>query len=141
MARLAAGDRAVIELPDGKSVEGRVRAVTPTLSGETRAATAVVDVAGGTLQPGLGVRVRLYPSVGAPSNAIVIPEDALQSVDGKDAVFVRTSQGFRAQTVTIGQRSAGRVEILSGLKPGLLLATKNAFLLKAELGKGAGEEE
>ena len=141
MARLAAGDRAVIELPDGKTVEGRVRAVTPTLSGETRAATAVVDVAGGTLQPGLGVRVRLYPSVGTPSNAIVIPEDALQSVDGKDAVFVRTGQGFRAQFVTIGQRSAGRVEVHSGLKPGQLVATKNAFLLKAELGKGAGEEE
>ncbi|MDF8335457.1 efflux RND transporter periplasmic adaptor subunit [Novosphingobium cyanobacteriorum] len=141
MARLAAGDRAVIELPDGKMVEGRVRSVTPTLSGDTRAATAVIDVTGGMLQPGLGVRVRLYPSVGAPSSAIVVPEDALQSVDGKDAVFIRTSQGFRAQFVTIGQRSAGRVEILSGLKPGQLVATKNAFLLKAELGKGAGEEE
>lgn len=141
MARLAAGNRAVIELADGRTLEGRVRSVTPTLNGETRAATAVIDVTGGTLQPGLGVRVRLYPSLGAPGNAIVVPEDSLQSLDGRDVVFVRTSKGFRVQPVTVGQRSAGRVEILGGLKPGLLVATRNAFVLKAELGKGAGEEE
>ena len=141
VARLAAGDRAVVELMDGRTVDGRVRAVTPTLSGETRAATALIEVPGGILQAGLGVRVRLMPSQGAPTNAIVVPEDAVQSVDGRDAVFLRTAQGFRAQFVTLGQRSAGRVEIVSGLKSGATVATRNAFLLKAELGKGAGEEE
>ncbi|RQW38843.1 efflux RND transporter periplasmic adaptor subunit [Novosphingobium sp. LASN5T] len=141
MARLAAGNRAVIELPGGGTIEGRVRAVTPTLSGQSRSATAVIDIVGGSLQPGLGVRVRLYPSLAAPSNAIALPDDALQSMDGKDVVFVRTTKGFRVQPVTVGQRSAGRVEILSGLKSGLQVATRNAFLLKAELGKGAGEEE
>ena len=40
-ARLAPGDRAIIERPDGTTTNARVRAVTPTLSGETRAATAV----------------------------------------------------------------------------------------------------
>ncbi|MBO9712188.1 efflux RND transporter periplasmic adaptor subunit [Sphingomonas sp.] len=138
--RIAPGDRAVVELPDGTTVEASVRAVTPTLSGETRSATAVLDVPGG-LQPGLGVRVRLVPSRGNFSRAIVVPEDAVQTVDGRDAVFVRTAQGFRAVPVTIGQRSAGRVEILSGLRSGRSIATRNAFLLKAELGKGAGEED
>ena len=141
MVRLAAGNRAVIELPGGGTIEGRVRAVTPTLSGQSRSATAVIDIVGGSLQPGLGVRVRLYPSLAAPSNAIALPDDALQSMDGKDVVFVRTTKGFLVQPVTVGQRSAGRVEILSGLKSGLQVATRNAFLLKAELGKGAGEEE
>jgi len=141
IARLAAGDRAIVELNDGCTVEGRVRAVTPTLSGETRSATALIEVPGGVLQPGLGVRVRLMPSQGTATNAIVVPENAVQSVDGRDAVFVRTPQGFRARFVTLGQRSAGRVEIVSGLKSGDIIATRNAFLLKAELGKGAGEEE
>lgn len=88
-----------------------------------------------------GASVRLYPSLGTPGNAIALPEDALQSLNGKDVVFVRTTKGFRVQPVTVGQRSAGRVEILSGLKPGFQVATRNAFLLKAEIGKGAGEEE
>lgn len=140
-SRLAAGDKALVELPDGRTVEARVRAVTPTLSGETRAATAVLDVAGGVLQPGLAVRVRMMPSRSATTNAIVVPEEAVQSVNGRDVVFVRTANGFRATPITTGQRSAGRIEIASGLEAGRAIATRNAFLLKAELGKGAGEEE
>jgi len=139
--RLAAGDTAIVELPDGRTIDARVRSVTPTLSGETRSATAVLDVNDAGLVPGLAVRVRLKPSRGDASGAIVVPDEALQSLEGRDVVFVRTKQGFRAQSVTLGQRSAGRVEIISGLKPGEMIATKNAFLLKAELGKGAGEEE
>ena len=138
--RLSPGDRAIIELPDGRTVEARVRAVTPGLANDTRSATAVLDVSG-TLQPGLAVRVRLLPSRGDVSNAIVVPEDAVQTLEGRDIVFVRTAKGFRAQNVTLGQRSNGRVEILKGLVSGSQVATKNAFLLKAELGKGAGEEE
>lgn len=138
--RLAAGDRAIIELPDGRTMEGRVRAVTPSLANDTRSATAVLDVVG-TLQPGLALRVRLLPSRGDASNAIVVPEDAVQSLEGRDVVFVRTAQGFRAQTVSVGQRSNGRVEIIKGLDAGRAIATKNAFLLKAELAKGAGEDE
>lgn len=138
--RIASGDRAVIELPGGRTVEASVRAVTTALNGETRSATAVIDVPGG-LQPGLAVKVRLMPRRGTMTNAIVLPEDAVQTVDGRDKVFVRTGSGFRAVPVTLGQRSAGRVEIVSGLKPGQQVATKNAFLLKAELSKGSGEEE
>ncbi|MBX9859651.1 MAG: efflux RND transporter periplasmic adaptor subunit, partial [Sphingomonas sp.] len=136
--RLAPGDRAIIELPDGRTVEAKVRAVTPGLANDTRSATAVLDVSG-SLQPGLAVRVRLMPSRGSTSNAIVVPEDAVQTLEGRDIVFVRTAQGFKAQSITIGQRSNGRVEIVKGLAAGSQVATKNAFLLKAELGKGAGE--
>lgn len=140
-ARIAAGDAAVVEMPDGRAISARVRAVTPTLSGETRAATAVLDVADGALQPGLAVRVRIKPSQGERSTAIVVPEEAVQSLEGRDVVFLRTKQGFRAVSVTLGGRSAGRIEILSGLSAGQQIATRQAFLLKAELGKGAGEEE
>lgn len=136
--RLAAGDTAIVELPDGRTANARIRAVTPTVNGETRAATAVLDV-DGALQPGLAVRVRIRPSRGEASNAIVVPEEAVQSVEGKDVVFVRTATGFRAVPVSTGRRSAGRVEILTGLTAGQTIATRQAFVLKAEAGKGEGE--
>src|SRR3546814_4238901 len=85
-------------------------------SGDTRLATAVLDVSG-ALQPGLAVRVRLLPSRGAETGGparIVVADEALQTLEGRDVVFVRTNNGFRAQKVTVGQRSAGRVEIVSG---------------------------
>ena len=139
--RIRQGDRAIVELPNGGTLDARVRSVTPTLNGETRQATAVLDVNSASLVPGLAVRVRLLPSGGEQTKAIVVPDEAVQTVDGKDAVFVRTKDGFKAKFVTLGQRSAGRVEIVGGLAAGQTSATKNAFLLKAELGKSAGEEE
>ena len=138
-ARLAAGDQAIVELADGRTLNARVRSITPGLGGETRQATVVVDVTA-SLPPGLAVTVRLLPKRESSSGAIVIPDEALQSLEGRDVVFVRTAQGFTARKVTVGQRSAGRVEITAGLKPEDTIATRNAFLLKAELGKGEGGE-
>ncbi len=141
MARVAVGDRAIIAMPDGRTLEARVRSVTPALDAETRAATAVLDVVGGELQPGLSVRARILPTGASQTPAIVVPDEAVQSIGGRDVVFVRTADGFKATPVTVGQRSAGRAEITAGLSPGQSIATRSAFLLKAELGKGAGEEE
>ena len=140
--RVQPGDRAVIELIDGNTVNATVRAATPSLDPESKAATIVLVPDGfGQLTPGQGLRVRITPRSTAPSASIGVPEEAVQSVEGRDVVFVKTAKGFQATNVTTGQRSAGRIEIVAGLKPGAVIATKGAFLLKAELGKGSAEEE
>ena len=138
--RIAPGDRAVVETPDGQMIEGRVRAITPGLNLETRTATAVLDVPATGLQPGQSLRARLFPKATGTSAAIVVPDEAVQTVEGRDGVIGRSAQGFQAVPVRVGQRSAGRAEILGGLKAGQSIAARNAFLLKAEMGKGEGEE-
>ena len=138
--RVQPGDRAVIELLGGDTINATVRAVTPSLDPESKAATIVLVPDGfGQLTPGQGLRVRITPRNAAPNASVGVPEEAVQSVEGRDVVFVQTPKGFQATNVTIGQRSAGRVEIVAGLKPGAVVATKGAFLLKAELGKGEAE--
>lgn len=140
--RIRPGDQAIIELADGGVIDARVRSTTPSLDSESRAATVVLTPLGthAGLTQGQAVRVRITPRGAPTSDRIVLPEEAVQSFEGRDVVFVRVEGGFKAVPVTLGQRSAGRVEITSGLKPGQTIATTSAFLLKAELGKGAGEE-
>jgi len=140
--RIAPGDRGLIEVVGSAAVEAVVRSVTPGLNADTRSATVVLTVASG-MQLTLGslARVRLMPRNSGSSGGIVVPDEAVQTVDGRDAVFVRTKDGFAARPVTVGARSAGRAEIIRGLQPGAQIAVKNAFLLKAELGKSAEEEE
>ena len=108
---------------------------------ETRSATVVLTLTGGAglLQPGQLVRARIT-SRQSTSSGIVVSEEAVQTVNGNDVVFVRTKEGFRVQHVLVGQRSGGRVVIVDGLKGGETLAVKNAFLLKAELGKSSEED-
>ncbi len=139
--RIAPGDAALVMPASGGSFEGKVAGVTPTLSGETRAATAVIELtnAVSSITPGEGAQVRIMPKGSAPVG-VVLPAEAVQAINGRDSVFVRTPEGFKVRAVVVGGRSAGRVEVLSGLKSGEQIATRNAFLLKAELGKGAEEE-
>lgn len=137
--RIAPGDRVVVETADGRTIEGKVRSITPGLNRETGAATAIVDAPPDGLQPGQPVRARIFPTAVASSKAIVVPDEAVQSVGGRDVIFVRTTKGFETRPVTIGQRGAGRAEVVSGLTAGQAIAGRNAFLLKAELGKGEGE--
>lgn len=138
--RVQPGDRAVIELLGGETVGATVRSATPSVDSETKAATIVLVPDGfAQLTPGQGLRVRITPRGAAQGSSIGLPEEAVQTVEGRDVVFVRTAKGFLATPVTIGQRGAGRVEIVAGLKPGQTVATRGAFLLKAELGKGEAE--
>lgn len=138
--RVQPGDRAVIELLGGETLGAAVRSATPGLDPESKAATVVlVPDRTDQLIPGQGLRIRILARTAAPGSAIGIPEEAVQSVEGRDVVFVKKPKGFQATNVTIGQRSAGRVEIVEGLRPGAVIATKGAFLLKAELGKDEAE--
>ena len=50
------------------------------------------------------------------------------------------TERFRGEGVDVlVGHTAKRIEVVDGLKPGAVVATKGAFLLKAELGKGEAE--
>jgi cobalt-zinc-cadmium efflux system membrane fusion protein len=138
--RIRPGDRAIVQLPNGATVEAVVRSSSPSLDAESRAATVVLQPAGipAGLTQGQAVRVRIVPR-GSVIRAIVIPEAAVQQVGGRDVVFVQAQGGFQAVPVTIGQRSGGRVEIREGLRPGLVVVTEGAFVLKSQLGASEAE--
>jgi cobalt-zinc-cadmium efflux system membrane fusion protein len=138
--RIKPGDRAVIELLGGGTVNATVRSATPGLDPESKVATIVLtpdSVA--DLTPGQGLRVRVTPQGGASTTTISLPEEAVQTVEGREVVFVKTAKGFQATTVVTGQRGSGRINIVDGLKPGAVVVTRGAFLLKAEIGKGEAE--
>lgn len=140
--RIQPGDTAVLETSEGATATAIVRSVTPTVDPTTRAATVVLAMTGpqGLLQPGQLVRARIATRQGG-GGGVVVPEDALQTWEGHDVIFVRTKDGFAARPVTVASRSGGRAEISAGVRPGDVIAVKNAFLLKAELGKGAADED
>ena len=142
-ARIAPGDRAQLETAGGETLPAVVRAITPGLDAESRAATAVLTLGGGAvaLQPGQSLRVRIVGKGVAVAGRIAVPEAAIQSVDGQPVVFVRTKTGFAPRAVVVGSRGGGQVELLEGLKPGEEIAGEGAFVLKAELAKGEAEHE
>ena len=140
-ARIRPGDEATLELGDGREIGGRVRSVTPALDPESRSSTAIISLAGSVqgVQPGAFLQARIRPSGESTPDAISIPEDAVQLIEGREVVFIRIESGFQAMPVVTGTRSGGRIIIRSGLRAGQQIAAANAFLLKAELGKEEAE--
>jgi cobalt-zinc-cadmium efflux system membrane fusion protein len=140
--RIAIGDRAEISTSSGTSLRAVVSSVTPTVDTQTRSATITLSLDPDQQLPAPGefVQARIATRSVAASGFIV-PDDAVQTVDGRTVVFVRRGDELRVTPVVVAARGGGRASVLSGIQAGDRIATKNAFLLKAELEKSAEEEE
>ena len=119
----------------------RVSYVSPVLDTGTRLVTVIarLDNRAGDWRVGESVTAAIQLEGASGTPAILVPSAAVQTVEGRPSLFVRTDDGFRAVPVTLGQPSGDRVVITSGLKGDERIAVANSFTLKAELGKGEAE--
>lgn len=142
LSRVKVGDAATVITRNGSKITAKVRSVTPSVSGANQTATAILTSAAQNppyvLGEGLQITLHSHPD---KDTGLIIPEEAIQRLDGQDVVFIRTKEGFKPQSVAVGIRSGGEAQILSGIEQNARIATQNAFLLKAELIKNATAEE
>jgi cobalt-zinc-cadmium efflux system membrane fusion protein len=118
--------------------EGVIGYVEPVVDGKTRTALAriVLDNTSGQLRPGTFITANVL--VEKCKAKLLVTKDILQDIDDKTCVFVKNEHCFEARPVTVGRSNDKYVEIVSGVKPGENIVTKNSFRLKAELEKTAG---
>jgi cobalt-zinc-cadmium efflux system membrane fusion protein len=120
---------------------GKIIALSPVIDPETRSAKAIaeLDNTGNVWRLGDFVNARLMS--GEQEADLIVPQAAIQTLNGNKVVFVSEGGGFRARPVTTGRSDTLNVEVLSGLEFGETIATANTFTLKAELGKSEAEHE
>lgn len=100
---------------------------------------AEADNADGRLKPEMFATLRVASE--APRRYLVVPEAAVQTLQGETVVFVEAGPGeFRRRAVTPGVVFDGDIEIREGLSAGEMVATGGAFLLKSALIGLPGEE-
>ncbi|SEH11556.1 membrane fusion protein, cobalt-zinc-cadmium efflux system [Sphingopyxis sp. YR583] len=141
--RIRPGAIVTVSAP-GRQAAGKISFVSPALDPATRLvpAIAILDNRSGQWRIGEAVTasVALAGDSGAPS--VSVPSTAIQTIEGKSVVFVRTKEGFEAVPVVLGDRAGTNVVVRSGLKGTEQIAITNSFALKAEIGKGeAGHED
>ncbi len=107
----------------GQSFEGRVYAIDPRLAEETRSIglRARVPNDKGKLRPGLFARVKLV--IAERDNAVLVPEQSVIPQSDKLFVYVIEDGKAALRPVELGLRQAGRVEVVSGVKPGDVVIT------------------
>src|SRR5438093_246302 len=112
--------RANKEKADGKSVF-----IRPLLDKETRSARVVAEIANpdGVWRPGSFVTAAI--AIEEQPVPVAVPSSAIQTIGGEKVVFVRTPEGFEKRAVVVGRGDERLTEIVSGLKPGEIVAATN----------------
>jgi membrane fusion protein, multidrug efflux system len=108
---------AVRSLP-GEEISGRVVFVSPRVETATRTFKVEAEVPNPErrLRPGQFVGVEI--ELARRAEAVVVPEEAVVPRGGENFVFVIADGTAELRLVTLGERSPGRVEVVSGLTAG-----------------------
>ncbi|WP_162161295.1 efflux RND transporter periplasmic adaptor subunit [Afipia birgiae] len=132
-----------VTIGDGSTKEkaqGPLIFISPSVNAETRSVRliAALENPKGRWRPGAAVLANL--PVEKRAVAILVPRGALQTVDGKAVVFERTAEGFQARAIETGTMTEEAAEVVSGLRPGSVIAVTNTFVLKSDLAKSKADE-
>jgi len=131
----------VSRMTDGVSQTTTLERVLPgtATASQSTVARATLRNDDGLWRPGAAVKARIV--VATKPAALVVPLGAVQSMDGKDVVFVRAGDTYTARAVTLGARDAGQVEVTEGLKAGEEVVVEQSYVVKADIGKAGASHE
>jgi cobalt-zinc-cadmium efflux system membrane fusion protein len=118
----------------GRAFSGEIFWIAPALDEKTRMlqVLARVDNSEGLLRKGMFGDVLLTENPGA--EALAVPADALQSLDGIPYVFVELERDlYELRRVEAGRRNNGTVLIARGLTPDDRVVSAQGFALKSEI--------
>jgi cobalt-zinc-cadmium efflux system membrane fusion protein len=140
LGHIRAGDPVEIspQTDDSVLVSGTVAHVGDIIDLDTRSAPVrvVVENRDGALRAGQSVlaKIRTRAATDWPGSALLLPHEAVTSVDGRPTVFVAHGPNqVEPRTVALGARDGTRVEIVTGLSPEDRVVVGGVFALKSEL--------
>jgi Cu(I)/Ag(I) efflux system membrane fusion protein len=128
------GQKAVVSLPyqDGEAREGTVAYVYPYLDPTSRTGRVRIELANPDLafKPDMYANVELRVDLGP---RLQVPIESVVYTGPRRLVFLDLGEGrIRPQEVTLGARSAEKVEVKSGLAEGQVIVASANFLVAAE---------
>lgn len=124
-----------------RSIKTTVAHVAATVDAATRSVQIRCVVKGSAaMKAGAFVDVEITPE--SPKAALVVPRDAVFSIDGGSAVFMPMPGGagvYTAHAIETGRAAGDNVPVLDGLAAGDEVVVKGGFILKAELLKSGAK--
>ncbi|MFN7958707.1 MAG: efflux RND transporter periplasmic adaptor subunit [Holophagaceae bacterium] len=123
---------------DGQRWKARLEGTPMTLSADTRRLSYRLRLLGGPLPiPGTPLEVHV-----PLANTVVLPQSALQQVEGIWGVFVKSGEEAEFRPVRRGPELGTDVMVLDGVKPGETVVGEGAYLLKSlQIKRKSGGED
>ncbi len=131
----------VTRLSDGAIAETVLERVLPgtATASQSTVARATLANGDGAWRPGSAVKARI--TIAQQQADLVVPLSALQTFRDQDVVFVRVGDAYEARPLTLGERDAERVAVVSGLRRGEEVVVQQSYLVKADIEKSGASHE
>ena len=131
----------VTRMSDSRTVDTVLERVLPGMAtaSQSTVARATIANADGLWRPGAAVKARI--TVDREPVELLVPLSALQTMDNREVVFVRTGDVYRATPVQVGKRDGRQVEILAGLRKDDQVVVAESYLIKADIEKSGAAHE
>jgi membrane fusion protein (multidrug efflux system) len=119
MNKLEKGQKTLIQVDaiSGKTFEGEVLRISPTINPETGTFEVTVSVKDESrqLKPGMFGRVRIVYDTN--QNTLTVPKNAVMTEDGSSSVYVINNKMAYRKTINTGYVNGDNIEVLDGLSP------------------------
>lgn len=135
--RIGAPVAVAVDALPGRSYEGRITFIHPTVEEKTRTLTARAEVVNrdGKLRPGMYATALIRS---ATARALTVPTQSVLPTGTQNLVFVNRGDGrFVPRAVRVGVRTDSLVEIVRGLERGDEVIASATYLLDSESNLGA----
>lgn len=139
---LRKGQKVIVDAGEGSEPAVSALAYLSPIGAEhtqTMTARAAIANRDGQWPPGLFVKGRVVLSEFRVP--VAVKAEALQTFRDWNVVFVNVGGTFEARPLELGRRDGDWVEVLSGLNPGEKYATRNSYVIKADIGKAGASHD
>jgi membrane fusion protein, heavy metal efflux system len=137
------GQTAIVTLQDNsQTFSGHLTNLGLQSDPTTRLVPARIDIVNtnNRLRPEMLATAQI--AIGSAVPMLLVPQEAIQQVNGADVVFVRGAlDRFDVHPVRRGAVMGGRVQILEGVQAGDPVVTRGSFIVKSQLLKSSLQDE
>ena len=140
--RVRTGQRVEVSNISGdKKVGSKITTLLPTANAATQTLIAHVELPNseGIWRPGMAVEGAVV--VSKQTVPLAVRTRALQRFRDFTVVYARVDETYEVRMLELGQRTPEWTEVLSGLQPGEVYVTDNAFLIRADVEKSGASHD
>jgi RND family efflux transporter MFP subunit len=136
ISKVHVGNRARILSPayPDAAFHGQITRLGTELDPKTRTLQARILIPNEGMKLRAGMYVNAQISQGMSRQALFVPEEAIQDLNGGSVVFLRKADNlFEPRPIQIAHRLNGEAEVSAGLKPGDAVVVKGSFVVKSQM--------
>ncbi|MGQ3177841.1 MAG: efflux RND transporter periplasmic adaptor subunit, partial [Blastomonas fulva] len=140
--KVRAGQAVEIKAIEGERSQGStIRDFLPLAEVQTQTVTAraALPNPGGLWRPGMAVRGIV--TVERRNVPLAVRTEAIQQFRDFRVVFAKIGETYEVRMLELGREGPEWTEVLGGLKPGTTYATKNSFVIKADVEKSGASHD